>query len=73
MPSLCSFRSPEPRAPWAAETLFPSARAVWALWEEGLAHLKMNTRAYLHGKKIFLLKYSLSNKNVAERRRDWPA
>lgn len=39
---------------------------------EGLAHLKMNTRAYLHG-KIFLLKYSLSNKNVAERRRGWPA
>lgn len=38
---------------------------------EGLAHPKRITRAYLHDKIFFffLLKYSLSNKNVAERRR----
>lgn len=44
------------------------------MWSrEGLAHQKRNTRAYLHGKKFFLLKYSLSNKSVAESRRGWPA
>lgn len=39
----------------------------------GQAHLERNTRAYLHGEKIFYLKYSLSNMSVAKRRRGWPA